>query len=301
MRLLQTLRLEWLVIPLTELVESLFTFTMVAVTRAGAALMLLAVGGCLWIVATSLGVLWIVPALVFWPLLPIAPILAVVTTGDWFSPVVIYGCALAGGVLLSFGHESNGGAEIGQSSLWLHQLRVRRASSPEEVETLRRKYSNAIGLPRILWRLREDLGRDGVVEIQGTKDILAAGLNPLASPTNLPFEIYEFSVESQAYALCTKDRATGVSGEVRGVWVVEKPSRVVLSMRFPFERHGNEKHWFEESSLDAFKPGPWLTRLCDIANRVQRERRDATERMHQQWEGEQRHEERERARKNFLE
>lgn len=74
-------------------------------------------------------------------------------------------------------------------------------------------------------------------------------------------------------------------------WVVEKPARLVLSMRLSYS-YGEYADSFQGSYVEAFKPGPWLPALRSIADRVRQDEREKHERWRKQRE-------RERAEKNF--
>lgn len=203
-----------------------------------------------------------------------------------------------------------------RTSSVLHEMRVRAAPSPEAVEKLRRAFADSLGLGRKMWQLREDvkyfpswytktnadgtpwtsnvIGTDEIMEVDGPDKARAAGLDPSALKIATPFVLYNFSSAGKPYSFCTRDRVESFGRQddaACGVWVVEKPDRVVLSMRLSYT-YGEYADSFESDCVETFKPGPWLRTLLGIVDRVHQDEHEKHERWRKQWE-------RERAEKNF--
>ena len=213
---------------------------------------------------------------------------------------------------------------VARSSLWLHELRARTASSPQDTERLRRKYADAIDLSGTMWQFREDvkhfpswysktnadgtpwtsnvIRKDEIKEIESEDDVRAAGLNPSSVTIKTPYVLYTFSADTKSYAFCAREGVElsgfdhdrdGEALGACGVWVIEKPDRVVLSLKLAhYWGEYADTLSRERSRLEAFKPGEWLHVLTDVAQRVRRDEREKHERWRKQWE-------RERAEKNF--
>jgi hypothetical protein len=211
-----------------------------------------------------------------------------------------------------------------KSSIWVHEMRVRAAASPERVEVLRRSFASGLGLGAKMWQFRDDvkhfpswysktnadgtpwtsnvIGQNEIAEVRGSDDVAKLGFEPSAFKIETPFVLYSFSADGKAYAFCTRDRVEGYGrdhdsdGEplgACGVWVVEKPARVVLSMRLAYYMGEYADTLSRESTyVEAFKPGPWLPTLLSIVDRVHQDEHEKHERWRKQWE-------RERAKKNF--
>jgi hypothetical protein len=217
-----------------------------------------------------------------------------------------------------------GSVESVRTSAWLHDLRVRRASTPTEIATLRRGYANALGLAGKLWTFREDvkyfpswygktltdgtpwasnvIAKSDIVEVKrrhGAPDGFEADLSALR--INPPCLIYRFDAGGSVYHFCASDNAEPLlnfddhDGHLNtcGVWVVEGRDKLVLSLHLPYYV-GEYAHTLasERSYVEAFKPGPWLDALLSIAARV---RADETEK-HERWRKES---EARRAQENF--
>lgn len=130
--------------------------------------------------------------------------------------------------------------EGAKTSLWFHEWRVRRASSPEHIERLRRTFAKAITLDSKLWQFREDvkffpswytktnsdgtawtnnvIARDEIMEVEASSGrrgrgdaarraaldtACAVGFDLSALPIETPFLLYRFSAKGKAYAFCT--------------------------------------------------------------------------------------------------
>jgi hypothetical protein len=197
-----------------------------------------------------------------------------------------------------------------KTSLSFHRMRVRLASKPEIVEQLRRDFADELDLGRKMWQFRDDVKyfpswrdhtisngtagvgdvvRDGIREVYDPEAARAAGLDSSTLNVAAPFVVYSFSSDDKAYAFCTRDRVEryGVADDadgVCGVWVVEKPDRVVLSMRLSY-CYGQSDDTYSGSYLEAFKADSWLPTLLGIIDRVHRDEQHVQERWLRQFEG----------------
>jgi len=213
-----------------------------------------------------------------------------------------------------------------KTSFWLHEMRVRGASSPEAVEKLRRGFAEALGLGPTMWQFREDVNhfpsryaktntdgkpwasnvirKDEIAEIKGPDQAHALGLDPTVLKQDQPHVIYSFSAGATHYAFCTReifesyglgddDDDEGYLRRECGVWIVEKPARVVLAMRLSYKSHIYAGHTLSSTYVEAFRPGAWVPTLLSIVDRVRQDESEKYERLRKELD-------RDKANRNFV-
>jgi len=210
-----------------------------------------------------------------------------------------------------------------RTSSWLHELRVRTASTPESVEKLRRRFADDLGLGQTLFRFHEDVkyfpswftktNPDGspwtsnvirqneITEFRSVARTVDAGIEAaILDSGSGGCLVFSFVADSKAYAFCQRDKgyATGYGHDEPGdsckthaVWVIEKPNNVVLKADLTYHC-GEYADSFRDAYLHSFRPGPWMDELLSVAMRVHEDEQQ----KHEQWR---KNSDRERAEKHF--
>jgi hypothetical protein len=224
--------------------------------------------------------------------------------------------AMALGVLFS-------GVESIRTNIWLHEIRVRAAGSPQAVEKLRREFAENFGLGPKMWQFCNDvkhfpgsyartdadgkafksavIKKDEITTISGPDQARALGLDyevlNEGESRDEAVVVYSFSAGTSQYAFCTRPKGSehNDDGELLfgvGVWVIQKPARVVLAMRLQYS-FDDYSESFSGGYVEAFRPGPWLPALLSVVDLVHK---DEAQRLARWWQ--QRDEE--SAKRNFV-